>query len=386
MKIFLLSYFIVISIQLLVSFIKKDYLITNNSFKTQTYFSENQINEIKNKRNIYYVVVDAMTSLSNFNTTFNEESAIFKEFIKNKNLDYYDTTAAYTSTLINFTSALNLDYTYDETDKIFDRSKMFPETMKPHLANNYPLLQILKSLEINFFWEGVPHPGTCVQYNLDFCLNYKKKKLEIILDRFKMNRFILFAFIKNTPVESIMYRFKLFKKYKNNYPEFEENNSIDKFITKMQNFDYNNGNYFFLIHHLSPHEPYIYKKNCSYQDPKKNIKIYPDGYREAYKCVLKKIMNFIEFVEKNDPNAVFAIQGDHGGGFGKNDNEIRDDLLKTFTLLKINNTNCKKLDLSNKLDMINNVRLLLSCATNQKPNLLKKKSYLQIKERLIEYQ
>ena len=43
--------------------------------------------------------------------------------------------------------------------------------------------------------------------------NYEKKNRSVILfDRFKMNRFILFAFLKNTPVESIMYRFNLFKK------------------------------------------------------------------------------------------------------------------------------------------------------------------------------
>jgi len=80
-----------------------------------------------------------------------------------------------------------------------------------------------------------------------------------------------------------------------------------------------------------------------------------------------------------------VIQGDHGGGFGISDLEKQEDVLKTFTLLKINNTHCKNLDLSNKLDMINTVRLLLSCATNQKPNLLEKKSYLKINERLIEY-
>ena len=69
-----------------------------------------------------------------------------------------------------------------------------------------------------------------------------------------------------------MYRFNLFKKYRNNYPQFEENNSIDKFLIKMKNFDYNDKSYFFLIHHLSPHEPFIYKKDCSYQDPKKKFK------------------------------------------------------------------------------------------------------------------
>ena len=58
---------------------------------------------------------------------------------------------------------------------------------------------------------------------------------------------------------------------------------------------------------------------------------------------------------------------------------------KTFTLLKINDTNCKIFDLSNKLDMINTARLLLSCATNQEPNLLEKRSYLKINDRLVEY-
>ena len=42
-------------------------------------------------------------------------------------------------------------------------------------------------------------------------------------------------------------------------------------------------------------------------------------------------------------------------------------------------------DLSNKLDMINTARLLLSCATNQEPNLLEKRSYLKINDRLVEY-
>ena len=386
LKVFLLSYFFIISSQLVYDFFQKGYKYSDISFKSQSYFSQNQLDGIKDKRNIYYVIVDAMTSLTNFEEKFNEKNNLFRNFIKEKNLNYYDTNAAYPSTLTSFTSALNLNYSYNEGKYIYDRSKMFPETMKPHLVHNYPLFQILKSLEINFFWEGVPHPGSCVQYNLDFCLEYKKKnRLAIFVDRFKMNRFILFAFLKNTPVESIMYRFNLWKKYKNNYPEFEENNSIDKFLIKMNNFDYGDKSYFFLIHHLSPHEPYIYKKDCSYQDPKKNLKIYHEGYKDAYQCVLKKIMKLVEFIEAKDPKAVLVIQGDHGAAFGKNDLEKRLDGLKTFTLLKINDTHCKNFDLSNKLDMINTARLLLSCATNQEPNLLEKKSYLKINDRLVEY-
>ena len=145
----------------------------------------------------------------------------------------------------------------------------------------------------------------------------------------------------------------------------------------MKNFNFDDKSYFFLIHHLSPHEPYIYKSDCSYQEPQKNFGLYPEGYRNAYKCVLKKVIKLVEFINKKDPNAILVVQGDHGGGFGKNDVEVQEDMLKTFTLLKINNTQCKNLDLDGKLDMVNTVRLLLSCATNQKPNLLVKKSYLK---------
>ena len=94
-----------------------------------------------------------MTSLTNFEEKFNEKNNLFRSFIKEKNLNYYDTNSAYTSTLTSFTSVLNLNYTYNEAEELFDRSKMFPETMKPHIVNNYPLFQILNSLEINFFWE-----------------------------------------------------------------------------------------------------------------------------------------------------------------------------------------------------------------------------------------
>ena len=81
-----------------------------------------------------------------------------------------------------------------------------------------------------------------------------------------------------------MYRFNLFKKYRNHYPSFKENNSIDKFITKMNNFDYNK-NLIFLLHHLSPHEPAFIKKIVRIDH--KSLKIYPEGYKDAYQCGLK---------------------------------------------------------------------------------------------------
>lgn len=385
-KNFFFIYFIIIILQINFGFLQKFLNKENILISKNEYFTKNEVKNAKIKNNIYFIVIDAMTSLENFELNYNFETNDMKDFIKTKKLKYYETNSAYTSTLTSFTSVLNLDYSFDEYDKILDRSKMYPETMKSHLVKNYPLLKELKKLNYNFFWESAPHPGSCIQYNISFCLDYKKKSnLEIFWDRLKMNRFIINTFLENTPIISALYRFDLIKRYKNNYPEFQENNSIDNFVNKIKYLDLNSAPHFFLIHHMSPHEPYIFKEDCSYQEPYNPIEIYPKGYKDAYLCVIKKIKNFINFLEKKDPNGIVVIQGDHGGGFGDDLIDQQKDLLKTFTLLKINNTICYNDDYSRKLDMINSIRLSLSCANNLKPKLLNKKSYIKIDNKLLSY-
>ena len=84
LKIFLLSYFFIISFQLVYSFFQKDNKYSDISLKSQSYFLKNQLKKIKDKRNIYYVVVDGMTSLTNFEEKFNEKNNFFRSFIKEK--------------------------------------------------------------------------------------------------------------------------------------------------------------------------------------------------------------------------------------------------------------------------------------------------------------
>jgi hypothetical protein len=160
-------------------------------------------------------------------------------------------------------------------------------------------------------------------------------------------------------------------------------------IVKIINF------YYKLLHLFNFDNHRNFRKKLILQNNSKKDNLYDYGEGMFYQSIppiklnglrdTKKRIKLVEFVEKKDPKAVLVIQGDHGGGFGKNDLEVQQDILKTFTLLKINNTHCKNFDLSNKLDMINTARLLLSCATNQKPNLIEKKSYLKINDRLVKY-
>ena len=66
---------------------------------------------------------------------------------------------------------------------------------------------------------------------------------------------------------------------------------------------------FIFIHHYGSHTPYSRDENC-------NKKKYPDddfeGYKNAYRCTLKEIKDFINFLNKNDPNSLVIMQADHG--------------------------------------------------------------------------
>ena len=101
----------------------------------------------------------------------------------------------------------------------------------------------------------------------------------------------------------------------------------------------------------------------------------------------------MEFINIFDPNAMIIIQADHGI-FQNNleyyftNNQIKNILngdnknfynipgSSIFTLVKVS----KKCDhyLSNQIDNVNAIRLLLSCATDQKVKLLEAKSFKQI--------
>ena len=84
--------------------------------------------------------------------------------------------------------------------------------------------------------------------------------------------------------------------------------------------------------------------------------------------MLKRVDEFIRFINVFDSDAEVIIQADHG---------ITDQkfpLTKIFTLVKTNN--CGDY-ISNQIDNINAIRFLLSCATDQKVKLLPKKTFIE---------
>ena len=104
-----------------------------------------------------------------------------------------------------------------------------------------------------------------------------------------------------------------------------KNDSINIFMNKMDNFKFKNQGYFFLIHHMMPHKPYVFhsdcstKKNLSLVDKKKllylnkrlkNKTLEARDYKENYECMLKRVNQFASFINKNDPEANIIITGE----------------------------------------------------------------------------
>ena len=103
----------------------------------------------------------------------------------------------------------------------------------------------------------------------------------------------------------------------------------------------------------------------SEEDKTKHMK----SYKENYECMLKRVDEFISFINKNDPEANVIITSDHGHDV-KNFYHLRYD---TFVLVKVNKE-CQQ-NVSDNLNTANGVRLILGCTVGQKFNFLERKSY-----------
>ena len=96
----------------------------------------------------------------------------------------------------------------------------------------------------------------------------------------------------------------------------------------------------------------------------KGKKVLLTFYRHASCAVCNlRINEFVNYINLNDPNALVIFQADHG--------LLKEGVVNSqeiFTLAKVPKE-CEDY-LTRKVDNINGIRLLLSCATNQKVKLL----------------
>ena len=91
-----------------------------------------------------------------------------------------------------------------------------------------------------------------------------------------------------------------------------------------------------------------------------NVKDYNKFYESNYLCMMKRIKEFVKFINLNDPDSQVVLQAGHNVPILSREN-IRDEY-NILTIAKVNDKCNKKL--ANIKNQIDTVKLLFSCALN----------------------
>ena len=322
--------------------------------------------------NIYFIIMDGMTSLEHASKILNINYTNHKGYLEKNDFNIVPSRSNYNTTYLSLASIIQLDYVVRPTSpKYYDRNNFWPyllskKNKKPNLIN------LLEKNNYKFQWYGnVTASCKNYSYDKDFCPSKE----------FNSTYYVFNTFYTNTPLITILRKY--FPKLMLNYYG-DRIDSISNFINTndlKKNYD---KKYFTLIHHLSPHPPYIFNKDCSIKE-KLNTSIASqenDGYEDAYLCSLKKIEGLIDYLNINDPEGLVVITADHGWNIDKknkkNINEIINERTKIYNSVKIRPECLKNAPL--KLDSINTVRLALGCALNLKPIYRKSETFYGFQE------
>ncbi|MAM35533.1 MAG: hypothetical protein CMH28_10720, partial [Micavibrio sp.] len=82
--------------------------------------------------------------------------------------------------------------------------------------------------------------------------------------------------------------------------------------------------------------------------------------------------NFFQWLDENDPDAIFVATGDHGTQFSEGDNQLR-ERASVMTITRFPQ-HCSD-QINSRVNSINLMRLSLACATGQKIDLVPNKTY-----------
>ena len=320
------------------------------------------------KPNIYLVIMDGMTSLKYANEFLKIDYTFHKNFLLKNNFDYYDTFSNYNTTYLTMATILQMDYVVKPNDdRYFDRNNFWPYLLgKKEKKPN--LIKILERNNFDFKWYGNITAS---------CKNYANNKNYCSEDEINSTFYVFNSFYSNTPIITILRKF--FPKIMLSYYG-DKVDAINNFINSKKIYD----NSFTLIHHLSPHPPYIYNPDCSIKKKLRSsvTTLDSDGYKDAYLCALKKIEDLIHYLNKFDPGAHILITADHGWNINEkhSNNKIEKirEKAKIYSSIKVNEA-CQ-IHKPQNFDTVNSIRYLVGCSFNLKPKFLESEIFYGFQE------
>jgi len=300
-----------------------------------------------NRNNIYFVVVDGMMPIDDFEQFFKDKKDSLEDFkneFRKYNYTYYTNTYnKYSRTNESLAAFFNLK---NEIKKDLDRDRkiLFPEILKPNFNPN--LIRELKKSNYEFKWIGNSW-ADCIKFNLNYCLQNSRK--------FYFDNYLISAFLSKTPLKQIFASLLEINFFKQNFNVFKKNNALKNFTEFSQTAGFNKSTFYF-IHHFHPHWPYVLDRNCNIKTPRDKSDI--NEYKENFLCVTNQIVDFIKYLEKNDKNAIVVFQSDHNWYLAREYNKYGQGN-KLFSLIK-NNIMCNS-TIPKNFNNVNTINYILKC-------------------------
>jgi len=256
---------------------------------------EKSENLSSSNHNIYYIIVDGMMSVEEAKQAGILDkrpvnSVISK--IEDLGLRYIEKSlSSYNITYLTLYSIFALDhFATEDTERYASRWSYFPYGVYGKDATQLPLLSYLEQANSSLYWGGndwadckdnLPN-WTCIQN-----------------DEFRKTLTGLPKFYHTTPIGT-MIRLK---------GDFYRN-AMERFLDQVEGTGLPKKPFFALIHHMSPHAPYMFTETCE-ELPANQIDA-RKGYRDNYHCALKMIDKFMKKINILDPGAIVVFQADHG--------------------------------------------------------------------------
>lgn len=308
------------------------------------------------KENVYFIILDGYASEKTFSRkSFNNNS--FYKYLKNSNFKNLGDKAAYNMTYLSLASIFNLSYPVVEGDVYYNRINFFPSLLKKD--NAPPLIEKLENLQYEFIFYGNSFSGCkklyvkCGNPSEDF-ITYES-----------------FVFFQKT---ALKYFFNDFHNY--------QYDAISNFLQEDSKIKTQDSKFHF-FHHLSPHFPYL-KNDCKTLTSNFLMNAGPfEDYLVSLKCVNSLVIEFISYIDKNDPSAIIIIQSDHGPVTNSNIWLQSTDLIENVDVdnrVSILNSirSPKKCDkwLKNNLGPINTTRFVLGCLGQEEPTYIEEKTFI----------
>ena len=280
----------------------------------------------------------------------------------------------------NYGERLNL--TDFNARNLISSKATFPTILKN--TDITPLGNTLKKINYDLTWIG-SKDSNCIYFDQELCQKSKKnltKKIVSFLDFNSMykSNYVLRNYLHQTPLIKINYKLNElgFRVDKNLKKARKQIDSINRFIQ----FSEPKKNTFTFIHfgmpkinYVNNDVPVVFNPDCSGKKISKridfsklgneklqyfNLEDYKDLYSSNYFCMIKRIKEFVKFIDEKDPNSYVIFQAGYNVPIFKNETERNE--YKIFTMSNLPNK-CEE-KINNIKNQIETVKLLIKCSFN----------------------